>query len=74
MNILSSIDGFGSEIVTVEHNCSVAQIDLFIDNFYLLAFCIVENVRYKFTSRSDFYVNVEDEILLCVHAVVKNKL
>lgn len=64
MNILSSNDGFGSEIVTVEHKCSVAQIDLFCDNFYLLAFCIVENVHYKFTSRSDLYVNVEDEIFI----------
>ena len=61
MNILSSNDGCGSEIVTVEHKCSVAQIDL---NFYLLAFCIVENVRYKFTSRSDLYVNVEDELFV----------
>ena len=63
MNILSSNDGFGSEIVTVKHKCSVAQIDL---NFYLLAFCIVENVRYKFTSRSDLYVNVGDEIFIVV--------
>ena len=49
-----------------EHKRSVAQTDFFCDNFYLLAFCIVENVRYKFTNRSDLYVNVEDEIFIIV--------